>query len=263
MVRETISKQFGRLIAIGGGEIGRPGYPVETTSIDLEIIRLTGVSRPKLLFIPTASGDSEGYMDVVHEHFGKRLECQVETLCLISDKTLRNGEVEQKILSADIVYVGGGNTLKMMRIWRRHKVDRILHQAFRQGVVLSGVSAGAICWFDSGNSDSLKFKSDDAQMMKVSGLGIVPALFCPHYDFEVHRKSALKIMMKKTKGVAIAVDNCAAIEIIGDTYRIISAKDTANAYKVFWSNDRFFELKIPKEGTFSQLGNLLRKTHEF
>jgi len=103
-----------KLIAIGGGEIGRPGYPVETTKIDKEIIKLTNKPNPKLLFIPTASSDSELYFETVKKHFGKKLNCKIDVLCLLKEKlTLK--QIKTKILTSDIVYVGGGNTALMLK----------------------------------------------------------------------------------------------------------------------------------------------------
>jgi len=172
-----------KIVAIGGGEIGRPGFPIETTSIDKEIISLSGKEKPKLLFIPTASSDSESYFEVVKKHFGKRLGCAVDVLYLLKNKHPK-GEIEKKILNSDIIYVGGGNTLKMMKTWRKLGVDTILLKAYKKGIVLSGVSAGAICWFSFGNSDSLLFSKRNAPMIKVRGLGFINLLFCPHYDVE-------------------------------------------------------------------------------
>src|SRR3989344_2508736 len=122
-----------KIIAIGGGEIGRPGYPVETTKIDKEIIALTGKTNPRLLFIPTASSDSELYYETVKKHFGKTLGCKTDVLYLIN-KDLSKKEIEQKIFGADIIYVGGGNTLKMMKVWRAIGVDKILKQAYERGI---------------------------------------------------------------------------------------------------------------------------------
>jgi len=247
-----------KIIAIGGGEIGRPGFPVETTQIDKEIIRLTGKKNPKLLFIPTASADSENYYETVKKHFGKKLGCKTDVLYLIKNTLSKKG-IEDKILKSDIIYVGGGNTLKMMIIWRKNKVDEILLRAYEKGIVMSGVSAGSICWFKYGNSDSKKFIDPNASLMKVAGLGLINALNCPHYDFETERKADLKKMMKKNSGVAIALDNCCAIEIIDDKYRIITSRKTANAYRVYWKGNEYFEEAIKKEAGFNALKQLLLK----
>jgi len=247
-----------KIVAIGGGEIGRPGYPVETTKIDKEIIRRTGKRHPKLLFIPTASSDSESYFEVVKKHFGKRLGCQTDVLYLIK-KRLTNKEIKKEIFQSDIIYVGGGNTLKMMKIWRKTGVDKILKEAYQKGVVLSGVSAGAICWFRQGLSDSRRFANPKANLIKVSGLGLINAFHCPHFDSK-EKKTALKKMMKKISGAAIAVDNCCAMEIIDGKYRVISSKPSANAYKVYWKASKYYEEKIKKEKEWRSLKELLKKS---
>jgi dipeptidase E len=252
-------KSTKKIVAIGGGEIGKPGYPVETTKIDKEIIKLTGEKSPKLLFIPTASSDSETYYNTVKKHFGKNLGCKIDVLYLIKNK-LNKKEIENKILKSDIIYIGGGNTLKMMKIWKKTGVNKILINAYKKGVVMSGLSAGSICWFKYGNSDSRKFTNpNDASLIKVAGLGLINALHCPHYDAETHRKNDLKKMMKKTSGVAIAIDNCCAIEIINDKYKIISSKKSANAYRVYWKKNKYYEEIIKQEKKLKPLHQLLLK----
>jgi len=248
-----------KIIAIGGGEIGRPGFPIETTKIDKEIIKLTNKKSPRLLFLPTASGDSESYFQTVEKYFGKKLKCKVNVLYL-SKTNLSKSQVRDTILSSDIIYVGGGNTLKMIKVWKKLGIDKILKEAYEKGIVLSGLSAGAICWFKYGNSDSLKMNDSKAPLIKVSGLNLISALFCPHYDFEKYRRRELKKMMLKNSGIAIAIDNCCAIEIIDDIlYRIISSKNSANAYRVFWSKGKFHHELIPKSKELKTLSNLLDK----
>ncbi len=202
--------------------------------------------------------NDKGYAKVVEKHFGKRLGCRVDVLYLIGTKTTRR-EIERRIFNSDIIYVGGGNTLKMLKIWRKRGVDRALEKAYKKGIVLSGVSAGSVCWFDYGISDSRRFANPDADFIRVTGLGFINALHCPHYDKEKDRKPQLKKMMKKYGGIAIAIDNCCAIEVIGNSYRIISSKDSANAYKVYWKEGKFSEDKVRKTKEFSPVKNLLRK----
>lgn len=243
-----------KIIAIGGGKIEKS----QTTVIDQEIIRLTGKTKPTVLFIPTASSDPDRYVHNFTQQFGKKLGCSIDVLYLIKEKpTLK--EITKKIFDADSIYVGGGNTLMMMKVWRKLGVDTLLKQAHERGIVLSGVSAGAICWFKSGNSDSLKFKNPDADYIKVSGLGLVNLLCCPHYDGESDRQPSLKAMMHKTSGVAIALDDCAALEIIDDQYRIISSKKGAQAYKVYWKQNKFYRDVIEQSKSFAFLKALLKK----
>jgi len=249
-----------KIVAIGGGEIGRSRHPIETIEIDHEIIRLSSKKHPQLLFIPTASDDAESYIKTIEDYFGKRLGCRVDFLCLIKEK-LSAEEISKKILSSDIVYVGGGNTLRMMNIWRKFKVDEILKKAYEKNIVLSGVSAGAICWFKWGNSDSIKLKNKKSEYTKVRGLGFINALHCPHYDVEKERKGSLKDMMKKEHGVAIALENCCALEIVGDKYRIISSKCGKKGYKIFWSKGLFHEIVIEEKRELLPLSDLLKKNN--
>lgn len=257
---------MGRIVALGGGEIGRPhenggNYPVETTAIDKEIIKLTNKKHPKFLFIPTASSDSIGYQKVIKQYFELQLKCEVEVLELIN-KNYSQEEIKLKILTSDIIYVGDGNTLKMMQLWRKLKIDEYLYEAFQNNIVLCGLSAGSICWFNYGLSDSMKFTSKDSDFnfIKVKGLGIISALHCPHYDIEVNRKEGLKKIMRKTpKIVAIALDNCSALEIVDDKYKIITSKSTAKAYKMYWKNNEFFEEEIERVEEYRNLKELLTK----
>jgi len=247
-----------KIVAIGGGEIGSPGCPVETTAIDKEIIRLTGKKNPKVLFIPTASSDSSGYYETVQRHFGKRLGCKTDVLWLVKEKPSHK-EIEKKVMTSDIVYVGGGNTQKMLRVWKSYGLDRILKKAWDKGIILSGLSAGSICWFRAGTSDSRRFNDPDADLIKVSGLGFIPATHSPHYDVEKDRRPGLKKIMRKTSGVAIAIDNCCAVEFVDDTYRVIASKLDAKAYKVYWKVGKYHEEEIAKRKGFLSMSDLLVK----
>lgn len=243
--------------------MGRPHenggfYPIETTLIDKEIIAQTEKKTPNLLFIPTASSDSENSFNVFKKHFSK-LNCRVDVLYLIQNK-LTKKQIENKILSTDAIYVGGGNTLRMMTLWKKLDVDTILKKAHKKGIVLSGRSAGSICWFKYGNSDSRKFTNGSNQLIKVTGLGMIDALHCPHYDKEIHRQENLKAMMKRThKIIAIALDNCCAIEVIDNEYRILKSKPNAKAYKIYWKKGIYHKEEIPSEKEFNNLDMLLKK----
>lgn len=255
---------MGKIVAIGGGEMGRPKkdggfYPIETTGIDMETLRLTDKKRPKLLFLPTASYDSEDYYNVVKKHF-LNLGCSMVNVLNLSKTTLTQPQLENLVLSYDAIYVGGGNTLHLMIIWRRMGVDTILRKAYKQGIVLSGLSAGSICWFKYGNSDSRKFTSGSDRLIKVSGLGFINALHCPHYDVEHFRQQDLKRMMKSTpKVVAIALDNCTGLEVIDDKYRIIRTKPDAKARKAYWQNGKYIVKEIEVSNDFRDLSLLLLK----
>jgi dipeptidase E len=220
------------IVAIGGGNVRTRG----TAAIDREIIRLSGKKHPKLLFIPTASSDAERYWTNVQKYFGGFLKCRTDVLFLLR-KRLSKAQIRRKVLSADIVYVGGGNTLMMMRVWRRLGVDRILKQAYEKGIVLSGMSAGSICWFESGHSDSLSFYHPRKwEFINVKGLGLIKGLHCPHYNsmtLGVPRRRHFRDMIRKTGGTGIAIENNCAMEFInGRFYKVLVSKSYARAYLV-------------------------------
>lgn len=232
----------------------------QTMAIDEEIVRLSGKSHPRMLFIPTASLDDAAYCERFRSHFGERLACRTQELLLYRDKLTR-AEIKSKILGTDIIYVGGGNTLRMMNLWRKLGIDKMLNQARKKGVVLSGLSAGSICWFRQGNSDSRKFADQSNKtLIKVRGLDFVDTLICPHYDVEKHRQAALKTMMSRTRGIAIALQNCSAIEIVDNSYRILTSLKNKNAWKVYWHRGRYFKEKLIKNSGFMPLSELMTKS---
>ncbi|MCK5416810.1 Type 1 glutamine amidotransferase-like domain-containing protein [Candidatus Parcubacteria bacterium] len=248
------------IVAIGGGEIGRPGFSIETKIIDKEIIKYSGKKNPKLLFIPTASFDASSYIEDIKRHFGKRLGCKVDVLYLIDTKITKK-EIERKMLSSDIIYVGRGNTVEMLKVWKDMGVDKLLKKAWEKGVVISGLSAGAVCWFKYFSSDSKKFKNRkfNFDFIKLKGLGWIPISFCPHFDTEKKRREHLKKMMEKTAGTAIAVDNCCALVIRDDEYKIVLSKKNACAHKAFWFKGKYHISKIMNSKKFKPLNELLTK----
>ena len=245
------------IVAIGGGMIRTRG----TAAIDREIIRLSKKRNPKLLFIPTATSDSELYWERVQNYFGEFLKCKTDVLFLIKNPPSKD-QLRTKILSADIIYVGGGNTLFMMRVWRRLGVDRLLKSAYENGTVLSGISAGSICWFESGHSDSLSFYDpQDWTYINVKGLALIKGIHCPHYNGMtrgVPRRKDFRDMIQKAGGVGIAIENNCAIEFIdGRFYRVITSKDQARAYRVYKREGKVIAEQIPKKKDLTPIASLM------
>jgi dipeptidase E len=189
-----------------------------------------------LLFVPTASSDSQPYWEHAAEYFGGFLKCKTDALFLVEHKPSA-AEIREKIMSADIIYVGGGNTLMMMRLWRRLGVDKLLIAAYRKGTVLSGVSAGSICWFESGHSDSMSFYNPRRwKYINVKGLGIIKGIHCPHYDGVtrgVPRRKDFHEMIREAGGTGIAIDNnCAVVFVNGRLSHVVKSKTHARAYEL-------------------------------
>lgn len=239
----------GTIIAIGG-YTGKGNAGTKVRTIDKEIVRLSGKKHPCGIFLPTATQDSEKYVAWFEKVYGKKLKCKTDTLLLYKEN-LTHEQIKKKILSADIVFVGGGNTLKMMLRWKRFGVDKLLKQAYKKGAILAGVSAGAICWFEHGVSDSRHFRNPKSKKyIRVSGLGIVKGLVCPHFKSKTEdkgfRSKGLKNISRETGGVALAIGDGCAIEVTHNGYRVIQFSKGGKAYKVFWDQGRYVveELKI-------------------
>ena len=243
-----------KIVAIGGGEI----KDLETATIDKRIVELTGKTRPKALFIPTASGDAPGYIETFAERYGDDFGCETHTLTLIQNPPTFE-EMSTLVLDSDLIYVGGGNTYRMMKMWRRLGVDTLLAEAASRGIVLSGLSAGAICWFKYGHSDSRAFSSSaEWNYIRVSGLGFINAIYCPHYHTE-KREAAFAQMLAKRGGIGIACDNNAAIEIVDEQYRVLTSAPNAKAYKLFKRGGQVVTVELPQNSEYTPLADLLRR----
>lgn len=216
---------MGIIVAIGGGELRLK----ETLVIDQKIVELSGKVQPNLLFIHTASGESEDYEEGLKATYKDLLGCQVEALYLLK-KTPTYAAIQEQIDWADIIYVGGGNTRSMMNVWRDYRVDEILLQAFQEGKVLSGLSAGSICWFEAGQSDSdLVEGVETKEFSIVQGLGLLPFLHSPHFD-EGNREADMEVKMMDSKLPGLCLTNGAAMVVRDHHYEVLKARTGAKAY---------------------------------
>ncbi len=163
-------------MALGGASLlpGSTDGPLHQYLLDL-----TGQSRPRVCFLGTASGDDSGYAAAFYSWFARRAEA---THLGLFDR--RVAEIDTLLVEADLIYVGGGNTANMLAIWRTHGVDVALRRAWEAGVILAGPSAGAVCWFEGGTTDSFGPTLGALN----DGLKFLPGSFCPHYDSESLRR---------------------------------------------------------------------------
>lgn len=219
---------MGIIVAIGGGEMRK----LKTFAIDEYIVKITDKQNPRTLFIPTASYEAQGYIDLFNEIYGQKLGCIVDTLLLLNEK-LTDAEIKEKILSADIIYVGGGDTVKMMETWKKFRVDEYLKQAYEKGIILSGLSAGSICWFKYGHSDSNSFRNNEGwwDYTRVDGLELINAVHCPHYNQDGREGFDEMMLVQDEVGIALE-DNCAVV-IKDNNFKILKSDEKANAYKIF------------------------------
>jgi dipeptidase E len=160
----------------GGGFSMEPDNPL----LDDFILSLTRKRKPKVCFVPTASGDSDNYVARFYRAFPA-------SRCAPSHLPLFHGNIPDLtrfVCAQDVVYVGGGSTANMLAVWRLHGMDKALHRAWLDGVTLCGVSAGALCWFEAGITDSFGQRLTALN----DGLGFLKGGFCPHYDGESQRR---------------------------------------------------------------------------
>jgi len=209
-----------QIIGLGcGGFSMEPDNPL----LDNYILAQSDKKKPKICFIGTASGDAESYSDRFMLHFGKKN-------CIPSRLSLFKGEftdLENFVLEQDIIYVGGGNTRNMLVLWREWGLDEILFKAYENGIILSGLSAGAICWFEQGLTDSVPF-----QLNKLDCLGILKGSYCPHFDGEAERQENYKskILSGEMKS-GFGVDDGVGLHYIdGELKHIVSSRKEAKAY---------------------------------
>ncbi len=210
------------IIAIGGGSLRKR----QTLSIDRFIVKLTGKKSPRALFVPTASEDDEEYCEAFDRIYGDLLGCRTDQLLLYRRPGDR-AAAGKKIRSADLIYVGGGNTLRMMKMWRSFGIDKMLIKAGRRRTVLAGLSAGAICWHEWGHSDSRAYSGKkNWSYIKVRSLGLCGGLYCPHLDSE-KRHASFKAMVARERMTGIACDNLAAVHYDDSGATCITARKKA------------------------------------
>ena len=247
---------MGKIVAIGGGDL----RTLQTLDIDREIVELSGKARPKALFIPTASSDSVEYWEAFDRAYGGELGCDTDVLYMLGKRPPQERLLEA-VLGADVIYVGGGNTLKMMRRWRLLGVDKLLEAAYAGGTVLAGLSAGCICWFSYGHSDSMSFyDADDWSYIRVRGMGFIDAFGCPHYNGETAgktREQDFQAMVRRHPGIGIGMEDCCALEVVDGSYRIITSRKSAAAHRIERSRGGLLMEEISQSKAFAPLADLL------
>jgi len=238
-------------VAIGGGSFNRR----QTWRIDREIVSLVD-GPPRVLFLPTAMDDAPEYVDAFNKLYGEKLGCEVRVLNLVSNPP-GAAQIEALIDNSDIIYVGPGNTLRMLNVWRSKGVDVLLRRAAENGTVMAGMSAGAIVWFAEGHSDSMRYDGGAQWFyVRVEGLGFIDALFCPHYHTQ-EREEDLARMVIETGRVAIACDDDAAFAVEDDMYRILPVSTGIRAYRIIPQNGEAVCEPLPVDGRYRPLNSAI------
>lgn len=230
---------MGRIVAIAGGDL-ESTYAINKYIVDMDTKKLHN-----FLFIGTASKDAKEYIDNIKKTF-EQLNCNVEELCLVTKEYTQN-EIDELLAWADIIYVGGGDTFFMMEVWRKYGLDRKLKEIYlKNTAVLTGISAGAICWFNCGHSDSEIFWSDG----KIGYgwinnlLNIYQYVYCPHYE---QRKTSFDEMLREKELSGLAMESDTAFVERNGKIGYIKCNKSSNAYILRFNNDKLVKEQLELE----------------
>lgn len=225
-----------QIIPIGGG-----GFYRDPDNLELEkyVIRQSGAENARVCFVPTASGEPDHYVASFYAAFLK-LGCRPSVLTFFK----RTPDLRSMLLEQDVIYVGGGNTKSLIALWREWGVIEIMCEAWESGIVLTGVSAGAICWFEQGVTDSF---SD--RLRPLPCLGFLPGSCCPHYDGEVQRRPSYHQMLASGEiGAGVAIEDWTGVHFIGaEIHKVITSKQGARAYSMRVAHGSVQEVPLEAE----------------
>jgi dipeptidase E len=214
-----------QIVAFGGG-----GFSMERDSslLDDYVLALTGVVRPRVCFLPTASGDADHYIVRFYRRFAAT--CDASHVSLFRRDQGVDGvedDLESHLLAQDLVYVGGGNVVSMLGAWRAHNIDVILRKAWRRGIVLCGPSAGSLCWFQEALS------AFHGAPRSVRGLGLLPYSNCVHYDAEPARRAEYRRFVADGMLGGFAAEDGVALHFRRTRLaRAVSSRPDARAYSI-------------------------------
>ena len=219
-----------KLMLIGGGDTGRGNTSYNTKEIDEEIVKMTGKENPNFLFIGLASSHSDSYYDTMKKIF-RDLGC---TPVYLKKSNLVNNPdiVKQKINDADIIYICGGDTVKLLDHVKEYNLESLLKEAYNKGTVLAGMSAGAILLSNKGFSDSLIIREESDKYEFLNGLNFIDINFCPHYNTDPKKTTDLEEYLSNSNDEVYCLENCTALKVIDDKISIIKSDKNAKVYIV-------------------------------
>jgi dipeptidase E len=223
------------VVALGGG-----GFLMEPDNLALDryLLTQTGQSHPRVAYLPQAAAEHRDMILAFYKAYTS-LGAIPSWLSLFQPHT---ADLESYLCEQDLIFVGGGNTKSMMALWREWGLDRSLRMAGEGGTILAGISAGAICWFDAGTTDSIP-----GALTTVRGLGYVAGGFSPHYDGEGERRPTTHRMVASGElADAYAMDDGAAGHFVdGVLAEVVSSRPKAQGYRIVRQGDQAVETVLP------------------
>lgn len=245
---------MGKIVGIGGVT-----PPLTLYLIDKEIIALTSKKNPKVLYVPTAGGDNLGYCDFFKSIYEGKFHCKVEVLFLVRE-TPTEDEIQEKVFTSDIIYVEGGDVLRLIDYFKKFNMHKILKEAYEREIVLAGKSAGALCWgkyfFAEDETENLKGDRGN-DYIKVECLNFLDFVICPHYNLE-GSTDIIEAMLNEQDVIGIGIDNDCAIEFVNNKYRVIATNINSNVYKVYKKGTEIQNEVIMKDCNFESINKLVQ-----
>lgn len=220
-----------QIVALGGG-----GFSEDPAGAALDdyVLDASGADLPRVCFLPTAGGDNSSYVVKFYAAFGGG-HC-VPTHLGLFNRTV--DDLRGVLLAQDVIYVGGGNTANLLAVWRAHGVDRVLREAWERGIVLAGLCAGSMCWFESGITASFGTRMTPLE----GGLGLLPGSNCPHYG--QRREAYLQAMRTGMAGGVSAEDGVALHFVDRRLAAVVASREGPRAYRVGRAGDRVVEAPL-------------------
>lgn len=210
------------VIALGGGGFSEePDNPL----LDDFILASTPAERPRVCFVPTAFGDHPGLLLKFYAAFAERDATATHLPLFVRGRQ----SARDLLLAQDVIYVSGGNLANLLAVWRAHGIDSILREAWERGIVIAGLCAGAMCWFEGGISASFGHELIPLE----EGLGFIEGSFCPHYDADPRRRAAYQGAVQNGFRAGFGVDDGAALVFRGaELSEIVSSRPEAGAHRI-------------------------------
>ena len=207
--------------------------------MDEYVLGLVDRERPRVCFLPSASGDADHYIVRFYRAFSAD-RCEPSHISLFRRERGIGGDLREHLLAQDVIYVGGGSVISLLGVWQAHRVDEVLREAWERGIVLCGLSAGSLCWF------SEAVTAFHGAPQAVEGLGLLPHSNCVHYDGEPCRRQEYRRFIRDGMCAGYAADDGAALHFVGtDLHRVVASRPGKRGWRVALRGDRVVERKLP------------------
>ena len=226
-----------QIVAFGGGGFSmEPGNPL----LDQYVIGLAERERPRVCFLPTASGDADHYVVRFYRTFGEH-GCETSHVSLFR-RDQGASDIHEHLMTRDVIYVGGGSVISLLGTWRAHGLDETLRRAWAAGVILCGLSAGSLCWFEQGVTS---FHGD---ALPVRGLGFLPGSNCVHFDKEPSREAAYRRLLADGMPAGYAAEDGTGLHFVGRRLaRVVSSRPGATAHRMRCAGGRVERRRLTAE----------------